>query len=300
MVEAEELLERIKTGGTMPMMTSCCPAWVKYVEFYHPKLIPNLTTARSPHMHSGGIIKTYWAKIMNINPKNIIVVSVMPCTAKKFEASRKELKVRGLWPVDYVITTREFAWIMKKNNIDFTKLKKSKADSPLGQYSGAAAIYGGSGGVMESALRTAQFLASSDNNKKSGQKRFEFTNVRGLDGIKEAVVSVNNKKLQVAVVNGIGHIEPVLEKLDKYDYIEVMACPGGCIGGGGQPIPTTQETRQKRIEALYKLDKSKKIRKAHENKGVREALDWLKEKGKLEHQVLHTKYSKKTRYLSKK
>ena len=313
MVEAEELLERLKRphpnpplirGGNekkgLPMFTSCCPAWVKYVEFYHPELIPNLTTARSPHMHSGGLIKTYWAEKIKINPKNIVVVSVMPCTAKKFESSRKELKVRGLWPVDYVITTREFAWLLKKNNIDFARLKKSKADNPLGQYSGAGAIYGGSGGVMESALRTAQFLAGGEENNQLGRTRLEFTNVRGLDDVKEAVVTMAGQKLRVAVVNGIGHIEPVLEKLDKYDYIEVMACPGGCIGGGGQPIPTTQEIRQKRIAALYKLDKSKQIRKAHENIAVQEALGWLKNQGKLEYQVLHTKYSKKVRHLSKK
>ncbi len=300
MVEAEELLGRINNKGILPMITSCCPAWVKYVEFYHPKLIPNLTTARSPHIHSGGLIKTYWAKKMKITPKNIIVVSVMPCTAKKFESSRKELKVKGLWPVDYVITTREFAWMMKKNNINFSRLKKSKADNPLGEYSGAAAIYGGSGGVMESALRTAQFLACGNNNNKICRTRLEFSKARGLEGIKETIVTVANKKLRIAIVNGIGHIEPVLEKLDKYDYIEVMACPGGCIGGGGQPIPTTQEIREKRIAALYKLDKSKKVRKAHENKKVLEALEWLKDQGKLEHQLLHTKYFKKVRYLNKK
>ena len=289
-VEAEELLYRIKNKGVIPMMTSCCPAWVKYVEFYHPELIPNLTTARSPHIHSAGIIKTYWAQKMNINPKNIFVVSVMPCTAKKFEASRKELKVQGQWPVDCVITTREFAWLMKKNNIDFANLKSAKSDNPLGEHSGAAAIYGGSGGVMESALRTAQFLACGNNKGKLCRTKLEFKDVRGLEGIKEAIVDVAGRKVRVAVVNGIGNIEPVLKNLDKYDYIEVMACPGGCIGGGGQPIPTTPETRQKRIEALYKIDKGKKIRKAHENKGVLEALEWLKEQGKLEHQVLHTRY----------
>lgn len=290
MVEAEELLERVKNKGVMPMMTSCCPAWVKYVEFYHPELIPNLTTSRSPHIHSAGIIKTYWARKMKISPKNIFVVSVMPCTAKKFEVSRKELKVQGLFPVDCVITTREFAWLMKKNNIEFANLKPAQSDNALGKYSGAAAIYGGSGGVMESALRTAQYLACGSNKDKLRQTRLEFKDVRGLEGIKEAVVDVAGKKVRVAVVNGIGNIKPVLENLDKYDYIEVMVCPGGCIGGGGQPIPTTPETRQKRIEALYKIDKNKKIRKAHENKGVLEALEWLMQQGKLEHQVLHTTY----------
>ena len=296
-VEAEELLERVKTGGTMPMFTSCCPAWVNYVEFYNPELIPSLTTARSPHIHIGGMIKTYWAEIMNINPRDIIVVSVMPCTAKKYEASRKEMKVNGMWPVDYVITTREFSFMMKKNKIDFPRLKKSKADNPLGEYSGAGAIYGASGGVMESALRTAQFMACESSKAKLCQARLEFKKVRGLDGIKEAEVDVAGKKVRVAVVNGIGNIDGVIENLDKYDYVEVMACKGGCIGGGGQPIPTTDEIRRKRIEAIYKHDKSRKIRKAHENKNVLKALSWLEKKGhRLEHQVLHTRYKRKNKY----
>ena len=316
MVEAEELLERLKrplpnpplrngreisplltkegVRGRLPMMTSCCPAWVKYVEFYHPELIPNLTAARSPHMHSAGAIKTYWARKMNINPRNIFVISIVPCTAKKFEASRKELKIHGLWPVDGVITTREFAWLIKKNNIDFANLKPVQSDSPSGEYSGAAAIYGGSGGIMESVLRTAQFFARGNNKSKLRGTKLEFKNIRGLEGIKKAVVNVAGKKVRVAVVNGIGNIEPVLENLDKYDYIEIMACPGGCIGGGGQPIPATPETRQKRIETLYKIDKGKKIRKAHENKNVLEVLKWLRAQGKLEHQVLHTVYKKKS------
>ncbi|MFH1427244.1 MAG: [FeFe] hydrogenase, group A [Patescibacteria group bacterium] len=293
-VEAEELLSRLKKKSVLPMITSCCPAWVKYLEFYNPELIPNLTTARSPHIHSGGAIKTFWAEKMKINPKNILVVSIMPCTAKKFGATRKELKVNGNWPVDYVLTTREFAWLMKKNKIDFKNLKKSQADSQLGEYSGAGVIYGGSGGVMEAALRTAHFLACGAKKEGVCLPRIDFKKVRGLAGIKESEVAVADKKLRIAVVNGIGNIKPVIENLNKYDYIEVMACPGGCIGGGGQPIPTTPETRQKRIEALYKIDKDKKIRKAHENKGVIEILEWLKkQKGNLEHRVLHTSYNKK-------
>ncbi len=302
MVEAGELLERIKSTSSssqeenkkLPMFTSCCPGWVKYVEFYHPELISNLTTARSPHIHSGGVIKTYWADKMGINPKDIVTVSIMPCTAKKFEKSRTELKIKGNFPVDHVITTREFAWLMKKNFVQFGKLKNSKADNPIGEHSGAGVIYGGSGGVMESALRTAQALACG--NKKSGacRPKIDFKQVRGLDGVKESVVVLNKKKMRVAVVNGIGNIEQVLENLNKYDYIEVMACPGGCIGGGGQPLPTNDEVRQKRIKALYKIDKNKKIRKAHENKGVQKVLKWLKEQpGNLEHKVLHTKYKKR-------
>ena len=303
-VEAKELLERLAVVNNknpkskLPMITSCCPAWVKYVEFYHPELIPNLTTSRSPHIHLGGIIKTYWAEKMKINPKNITVVSVMPCTAKKFESSRKEMKVKGMFPVDYVLTTREFAWMMKRGCVDFAKVKGERADYPLGEYSGAAAIYGGSGGVMESALRSARFFACAGDEKKEKKickLNLDFKSVRGLENVKEAIVSVAGAKLRIAVVNGIGNIEQVLEKLDSYDYIEVMACPGGCIGGGGQPIPTTDEIRKKRITALYKIDKSKKIREAHRNKGVLEVLEWLKKQGELEHQVLHTGYKESRR-----
>ncbi len=292
MVEAEELISRIKNKGVMPLMTSCCPAWVKYVEFYHPELIPNLTTSRSPHIQNGGIIKTYWAEKMNLKSKDIIVVSIMPCTAKKFESARPELKINGQHPVDYVLTTREFAFMLKKDNVNITNIKKRKADSPMGEYSGAAAIYGGSGGVMESAVRTAEFMLGGSKKGELQDNKLNLKEVRGLDGVKEAVVDVAGKKLRVAVVNGIGNIESVIKNINNYDYVEVMACPGGCIGGGGQPIPTTDEIRKKRIEALYRLDKSKKIRKAHENKSAIEALKWLKEKGKLEHQVLHTKYKK--------
>lgn len=294
-VEAKELLERLKKRKNLPMFTSCCPGWVNYVELYQPELIPNLTTARSPHIHSAGIIKTYWAnKTMN-RPEKIKVVSVMPCTAKKYEAIRPELKIGGLLPVDRVITTREFAWLMKKRaGIDFNSLKPSRADNPLGQYSGAAAIYGGSGGVMESALRTAHALACGS--KKSGicRSKIDFKEVRGMEGIKEAIVEVAGQKLRIAVVNGIGNFREIKNNLKKYDYIEVMACPGGCIGGGGQPIPTNDEIRKKRAEALYRIDKKLKVRKAHENKSVSEALDWLHEKH-LDHNVLHTKYSKKNK-----
>ncbi len=296
-VEAEELVARLtKKDKPLPMMTSCCPAWVNYVEFYHPELIPNLTTARSPHIHSAGVIKTYWANKMKIDVKKLVVVSVMPCTAKKYEAVRPELKIDGNFPVDYSITTRELSFMLKKKYIDLKKLKSAQADNPLGEYSGAAAIYGGSGGVMESALRTAQSFAC-ENKTGPCQEKIEFKEVRGLAEVKEATVDVAGNELKVAVVNGIGHIEQVLEKLQAYDYIEVMACPGGCIGGGGQPIPTTPEIRQKRIDALYKIDKKMLARKAHENKAAMQAVGWLKGKGRdIEHKVLHTRYKKKTKY----
>ena len=294
MVEAQELLERVKNKKELPLITSCCPSWVKYVEFYNPELIPNLTSSRAPHIQLGGIIKTYWAKKMRIDPKNIILVSIMPCTSKKFEVTRSEMKIKGLWPVDYAITTRELAFLLKKNKIDLAKLPKINSDDILNDGSGAAVIYGSSGGVMESALRTASFLACQDSQSKICRERLDFKEVRGLASLKEAVVDIAGKKLRVAVVNGIGEIKEVLKHLQKYDYIEVMACVGGCIGGGGQPIPTTKAIRQKRVAGLYGIDKNKKIRKAHENQAALEVLRWLKE-NKLEHPVLHTTYKKRTR-----
>jgi len=304
MVEAEDLLNKIKTGGTLPMFTSCCPAWVKYIEFYRPDLIPNLTTSRSPQMHNAGLIKTYWAEKMKVNAKKIVVVSIMPCTAKKFEAGRAELKIGGNLPVDYVLTTRELAWLIKKNKINFSKLKSAAADNPLGVSSGAAAIYGATGGVMESALRTAEYLlmtaqesvcasVKNKNKFKLCNSRIEFKAVRGQADIKEAVVEMAGKKLRIAAVNGIGNIAPILENLKNYDYIEVMACPDGCIGGGGQPIPTTAAIRQKRLAALYKIDVKSKIRRAHENEEAIQALKWLESKGNLKNQVLYTGFKKR-------
>ncbi len=269
-IEAEELIDRIKNGGVLPMFTSCCPAWVRYLEVYQPNLLPHLTKTRSPHIINGGIIKTYWAAKMKIKPKDIVVVSIMPCTAKKFEITRPELKVKGLRAVDYSLTTREFALMLKKNNINLAQVEKSQANNPMGEHSGAAAIYGASGGVMESALRTAQVILGEKT------KKIEFKVVRGLKDVKEATIKIGGQDIRSVVVNGIGHIKKVLDNLDEYDYIEVMSCPGGCIGGGGQPIPTTPEIRKKRMMALYKIDKNKKVRYAHENQEAKEIISWIK------------------------
>lgn len=291
-VEAEELIERVANKGKLPMITSCCPGWVKYVEFYHPELIPNLTTARSPHIHLAGALKTYWANKSGLDPKKIVTVSIMPCTAKKFESQRKELKINWNLPVDYVLTTREFAYLLKKKKIDLGKLKPSQADNPAGNSASAGSIYGASGGVMESALRTAASLICKGD--KVCDNRIDFKEARGMEGIKEAKVKIGGYELRIAVVNGIGNIKPILEKINDYDYIEVMACPGGCIGGGGQPIPTTPAIRKLRAEALYGIDKKAPMRKAHENEGVVEILRWLKAQGKLHSQVLHTEYIKRS------
>jgi iron-only hydrogenase group A len=293
MVEAEELLDRAENGGVLPMFTSCCPGWVNYVELYHPELIPNLTTSRSPHIHGGGIVKSYWANLKKIAPEKITVVSIMPCTAKKYEISRPEIGINGMKPVDFVLTTRELAWLFKKNGIDLPNIPPEKADSPLGEWSGASVIYGGSGGVMESALRTAQVLACGNMDAKICKTRIDFEAVRGPAGFKEAVVEVAGKKLRVGVVNGIGNIDIAPKHLKDFQYIEVMACPGGCIGGGGQPVPTTPEIRAKRVQALYAIDKKMKIRTAHENTGVIKALHWLADHHHLAHEVLHTRYKNK-------
>ncbi|MCD4762174.1 [FeFe] hydrogenase, group A [bacterium] len=295
-VEAEELLGRMRNGGIMPMITSCCPGWVNYAEFYHPELLAHLTTARSPQIHGGGMIKTFWAKQMKIDPKRITVVSIMPCTAKKYEAARKEMKINGHFPVDHVLTTREFSYLLKKNRLDLSKLKKSSADNPLGDPTGGGVIFGGSGGVMESALRTAHYMACDNKSEGVCKTRIDFKQVRGMGDVKSAEVKVAGEKLRVAVVNGIGHIEQVIEKLNRYDYIEVMACPGGCIGGGGQPIPTNKEVREARIKALYSIDKNKKIRISAVNKNALKIMSWLKKRPGIEHKVLHTKYKKRIKY----
>lgn len=294
MVEAEEFLERINDKSSLPMITSCCPAWVSYVEFYHPEIIKNLTTARSPQIHNAGAIKTYFAKKNNIKPNKIKVVSIVPCTAKKYEAKRKELAYKNNPLVDNVLTVREFAYLLKKNRINFSKLEDSETNDLFNDGSGAAAIYGASGGVMESALRSALALFEKDEKKKSSNNKLklDFKELRGLDGIKESTVSLGRRKLKVAVVSGIANFPKILPKLKDYHYIEVMACPGGCLAGGGQPLPTTNEIREKRAEALYKIDKHKKKRRAHENIKMLDYYNWVK-KRKDSSKLLHTHFISK-------
>jgi len=294
LVEAEELLERLKNPkSVLPITTSCCPAWVAYAEDYHSELLPHLTSARSPHIHSAGAIKSYWAKKMNINPKKIFIVSIMPCTAKKHEAKRRELFLDGQPLVDEVLTTRELAYLLKKNNIDLSKMPSGQLEPLFNQGSGAAAIYGASGGVMESALRTAAAkLAATEGRKGKAAGRLEFQPVRGRAGIREATFVLGRRRLRVAVVNGLGHIDEILPRLKKYDYIEVMSCPGGCLGGGGQPIPTTAAIRARRAAGLYTIDKGRQSRRAHENQAAKEYVAWVEEK-KAGKKLLHTKFDRK-------
>jgi len=298
--EAGELIERIKTNERLPIMTSCCPAWVRYVEFYYPEFIPNLTTVRSPQIILGGLIKTYWAQKENIDPKNIVVVSIMPCVAKKHEINRPELMVNGLKPVDYVLTTREFARLLMRHKIDFTSLEPEELDNAFGNPSGAGVIYGASGGVIESALRTAY--------EKITGKRLEdveFKGVRGMQGVKKAEIEIAGEVRRVAVVNGLGNVQKILEEIknnpsEKYTCIEVMSCPGGCIGGGGQPVPTSEEIRAKRAEGLYNIDEKKEIRRAHENPVVKKIYDDFIDKDSSAHSILHTSYKKQEKGNNKK
>jgi NADP-reducing hydrogenase subunit HndD len=290
--EGGELIERLTQKKGLPMFTSCCPSWVKYVEFYYPEFMNNLTTVRSPQIILGGMTKTYLAGKEKIDPKSIVVVSVMPCTSKKFEAGREELFVDGLKPIDYVLTTRELACLLKKNKIDLTSLKDEEPDTPWDKYTGAGVIYGATGGVTESALRTVY-------EKVTGKKltQIEFKEVRGMEGCREATVKVGDIPVKIAIINGLGNAKRLLEELKKnpalYDYVEVMACPGGCIGGGGQPMPTDREIRRKRAMALYEIDKDWGIRLAHESPVVKKLYEeFFKDKHTI-HKICHTHYSKK-------
>jgi iron-only hydrogenase group A len=287
MEESAELLRRIKSKGTLPLITTCCPAWILMMEQSYPKLIPNMSTCKSPHEMLGALIKSYYAEKSGINPKDIVVVSIMPCVAKKFESTREELDT----DVDYVLTTRELGRLIKKRNIDFANLKNSEFDPTLGVATGAGDIFGAAGGVMEAALRTTYELASG---KKL--KNVVFKNLHKFEGIKEGSVTLNGKKIRYACANGGANIRKLLENKDKYDFIEMMACPGGCIGGGGQPIYFNDKTLELRSKALYSSDRMKEHRKSHENPIVKEI--YKKYMGKpgspKAKKLLHTKYQKRS------
>ena len=295
--ESEEIVKHIKEKKGLPLLTSCCPSWVRYVEFNYPEYISHLTTARSPQEMLGGIVKTYWAKKKGIDPKDIYMVSIMPCTAKKYEIDRSELKVSGMPSVDCVLTTRELARLLKKKKIDFAKLKPAKLDNLIGEPTGAGVIYGATGGVMESAFRTTY-------EKLTGKKlkKVDFEQVRGMEGIREAEVTACGNCHKIAVVNGLGNAKKLFDYFrrhpEKNDYtcIEVMACPGGCIGGGGQPLPMDENIRLARANGLYKIDKNTKIRRAHENPIVKKIYKEFFEKDKkARHEILHTTYHKQKR-----
>ena len=295
--EGSELLKRVKEGGTLPLITSCSPGWIKFIEHFYPDMIPHLSTCKSPHQMLGALTKTYFAKKAGVDPKDMVVVSVMPCTAKKFECTRPEMTDSGYKDVDYVLTTRELAKMIKQAGIDFENLPEGTYDDPMGEYTGAATIFGATGGVMEAALRTAYEVATGKT-----LENVEFTAVRGLTGIKEAVIPVEGiGDVRVAVSHGLANARKVLERIKEgkvsYHFIEIMACPGGCVGGGGQPIPVNNEIRTLRAKALYAEDKKLKLRKSHENPAIKRIYEeFLGEPlGEKSHHLLHTKYTPRSK-----
>ncbi len=293
--EGNELLERIKNGGKLPMITSCSPGWIKFCEHNYHDFLENLSTCKSPQQMFGAVAKSYYPIKADVDPKKVFVVSVMPCTAKKYEADRDELKVDGLKDIDAVITTRELARMIRQAGIQFAELEDGKRDSILGAYSGAGTIFGNTGGVMEAALRTV-----ADKLTGKSLENIEYEAVRGLAGIKEATVNIAGMDIKVAVVNGTGNASKLLDKIRAgeadYHFIEVMGCEGGCINGGGQPIikdkSTTDDVKAARIKGLYDIDKACAKRKSHENPEIQKLYsEYLGEAGDHKaHKLLHTHY----------
>ena len=302
MEEANELLERLSNGGTLPMITSCSPGWVKYIEMNYPDQLAHVSSCKSPHQMFGALIKSYYAEKNGIAPEKISVVSVMPCIAKKFEANREQMNVNGIKDVDYVITTRELARMIKQAGIDFTNLEDTTFDDPMGEATGAAAIFGTTGGVMEAALRTAYEKITGEN-----LKEVNFEVVRGEEGIKRATVKIGDKEVKAVVAHGLGNAQIVMDEIKSgkadYQFVEIMACPGGCIMGGGQPIRSSKERatidiRKLRADCLYSIDEKSTIRKSHENPVVLKIYDdYLGEVGgHRAHELLHTHYVKRERF----
>jgi len=311
MEEGTELLLRLKEAivnkkqVALPQFTSCSPGWIKYAEYFYPEILENISTCKSPQQMFGAVAKTYYAKKAGVDPKDIVVVSVMPCTAKKFESNRPEMSDSGYKDVDYVLTTRELARMIKQTGIDFKSLKEGEMDSPLGESSGAADIFANTGGVMEAAVRTAYEIVTG---RELPLENLHIKPVIGLDGIKKASLKIEDclpewsflegVELKVGVAHGLGNARKIIESMrsgEEFHFIEIMTCPGGCIGGGGQPRFTTDEIRKKRIEAIYKEDEGKKMRKSHENPEVKQIYEEFlgKPVSNISHKLLHTKYSER-------
>ena len=300
--EANEFLGRVQNGGVLPMITSCSPGWIKYCEHYYPDMLDHLSSCKSPQQMSGAIIKTWYAEKMGIDPKDIVVVGIMPCTAKKFETKRENQSASGYPDVDYSLTTRELGRMIESAGIFFKHLPDEEFDNPLGDSTGAAVIFGATGGVMEAALRTAV-------EKLSGEelKSLDFTEVRGTEGIKEASYTVNGMEIKVCVVSGLANANTIMEKVKNgtadYHFIEIMGCPGGCVNGGGQPIQHAVvrnfvDLRARRAAALYEADKDMPLRKSHESEAVKRLYaEFLGESGSHKaHEVLHTSYVARPKY----
>lgn len=300
--EANEFVERVKEGGQLPMITSCSPGWIRFMEYYYPDLIKHISTCKSPQGMFGATVKTYYAEKMGIDPKNIYVVSVMPCVAKKFEKTRDNMSASGYPDIDAVLTTRELARMIKGNGILFNELPDGEFDAPLGEYSGAGAIFGATGGVMEAALRTAVETLTGEK-----LKSVDFTAVRGTKGIKEATYKVAGMEVNVAVASGLENAKTLCEQIkngtSKYQFIEIMACPGGCVNGGGQPIQSAfvrrnNDIRALRADVLYDIDDHSKVRKSHDNEFIKKLYnDYFGHPGSEKaHKVLHTSFVARKKY----
>ena len=302
MEEGTELLGRIQNGGVLPMITSCSPGWVRYIEFQYPELLPHLSSCKSPQNMFGALAKSYYAEKHGINPKDIVVVSVMPCTSKKSEIVRPELEVNGYRDVDASITTRELALMIKEARLEFDKLEEGTFDAFMGDYTGAGVIFGATGGVMEAALRTvADVLTGQD------IEQVDYTAVRGLDGIKEATINVAGMDIKIAVAHNTTNAGILLDKIKSgeadYHFIEVMACPGGCVNGGGQPIQPASvrnviDIRAERAKALYSEDAALKVRKSHQNPEIKRLYDEYlgKPNSHKAHELLHTHYVSREKF----
>ncbi len=294
MEEASELVERIKNGGKLPMMTSCSPGWIKYVEQFYPDMIDNLSTCKSPQQMLGALIKTFFAEREGIDPARIFSVSIMPCTAKKFEAGRPEMSRHGVADVDAVLTTRELARMIRLEGIDLHSLTPSEADSPFGQRSTAGKLFGATGGVMEAAIRTAHYLLTG---RELAQLKVEP--IRGMKGVKRAKLTIDGLEIGVAVASGLGNAAQLLDEVragrENLHFIEVMTCPGGCVAGGGQPIGADAKAIRARMNALYTIDRNEALRTSHANPEIKRVYEEYlgKPLGEKSHHLLHTHYTKR-------
>jgi NADP-reducing hydrogenase subunit HndD len=294
MEESAELIQRVKKGGKFPMITSCCPGWIKFAEEFYPEFLDNLSTCKSPQQMMGAIIKSHYANVSNINPESIFSVSIMPCTAKKFECQRNEMLKKGISDIDAVLTTRELAELIKLYEIDLQHIEPELADSPLGLRSSAGKLFASTGGVMEAAIRTAHYSLTGKELVK-----FKVNEVRGLEGIKEAKIAIDGLEIGVAVVSGLKNAKKLLAQIKQgrndLHFIEIMACPGGCIGGGGQPINSISNALKSRMKSIYSIDEKESIKVSHKNP---EIIDLYREflgepLGKKSHELLHTSYEKR-------
>ena len=292
MEEASEFVQRLTTGGTLPMMTSCSPGWIKFIEQYYPELLGNLSTCKSPQQMLGAIIKSYFAQTQKLDPKKIFSVAVMPCTAKKFEARRPEMRQDGVADVDAVLTTREFARMIEMRGIDIDSMPAGHADTPFGERSSAGKLFGGSGGVMEAAARTAYNLVTG---KELPVK--EIRSLRGMEGIKTATLDIEGTEVNVAVVSGLGNARKLMDQIKAGEcdlhFVEIMTCPGGCINGGGQPLGMDMPAVMERMKALYRIDRESTLRTSHGNEEIQRLYkEFLGEPlGETSHHLLHTHYA---------